>query len=61
MYLMVKSNGGFRLTLNLKKLNKKVGHKKFKTEAITDFVKLRRSGMFMAKLNIRMLITAFLS
>ena len=56
---MVKSNGGFRLTL--KKLNKKVGHKKFKTEAITDFVNLRRSGMFMAKLKIRMLITAFLS
>lgn len=58
---MVKSNGGFRLTLNLKKLNKKVGLKKFKTEAITDFVNLRRSGMFMAKLKIRMLITAFLS
>lgn len=58
---MVKSDGGFRLTLNLKKLNKKVGLKKFKTEAITDFVNLRRSGMFMAKLKIRMLITAFLS
>ena len=43
---MGRSNGGFRLILNLKKLNEKVDHKKFKIEAITT---------------LRRLITAFLS
>ena len=45
--------GGFRLILNLKKLNEVVEYKKFKMATISTILHLVRLGMFMAKLDIK--------
>ena len=45
--------GGFRLILNVKRLNEVVEYKKFKMATISTILHLVRSGMFMAKLDIK--------
>ena len=53
IFVREKTDGGFRLILNLKKLNETVEYKKFKMETITSILQLIRPGMFMAKLDIK--------
>ena len=48
-----KSDGGFRLILNLKRFNNFVEYKKFKMETISAILHLVRPGMCMAKLDIK--------
>ena len=47
------ADGGYRLILNLKKLNKKLEYKKIKMETIGTIVQLVKPGIFMSKLDIK--------
>ena len=53
IFVREKPDGGFRLILNLKKLNETIEYKKFKMETISSILQLIRPGMFMAKLDIK--------
>ena len=53
IFVRKKSDGGFRLNMNLKKLNEVVEYKKFKMKTISTILHLVRPGMFMAKLDIK--------
>ena len=52
-YFKEKSDGGYRLKLNLKKLNEKVEYKKFAMETIGTILQLVKQGVFMSKLDIK--------
>ena len=58
IFLREKSNGGYCLILNLKKLNESVEYKLFKTETLATIIQLIKPNMYLAKLIIRMLTTA---
>ena len=58
IFLREKSNGGYCLILNLKKLNESVEYKQFKTETLATIIQLIKPNMYLAKLIIRMLTTA---
>ena len=53
IFLREKSDGGYRLILNLKKLKESVEYKKFKMETLATIIQLIRPNMFMAKLEIK--------
>ena len=53
IFVHEKFDGGFRLILNLKKLNEVAKYKKFKMETVSTILHLVRPGMFMAKLDIK--------
>ena len=53
IFVTEKSDGGYRLILNLKKLNKLAEHKKFKMETISTILCLIRPNCFMAKVDIK--------
>ena len=52
-FLREKSDGGYRLILNLKKLNESVEYKMFKMETLATIVQLIGPNMYMAKLDIK--------
>ena len=52
IFLREKSDGGYRLILNLKKLKESVEYKKFKMETLATIIQLIRPNMFVAKLEI---------
>ena len=53
IFVRVKPDGGYRLILNLKKLNEKVEYKKFKMETIGTIIQLVKPGVFMSKVDIK--------
>ena len=53
IFVRPKTDGGMRLILNLKSLNKSVPYKKFKMDTISSILHLVRSNMFLAKLGIK--------
>lgn len=53
IFVRPKSDGGFRLILNLKSLNKTIEYKKFKMDTISNILLMIRPNMFMAKLDIK--------
>jgi len=53
IFVTEKSDGGFRLILNLKKLNESIEKIKFKMQTLTSILCLIRPNMFMAKLDIK--------
>ena len=53
IFVREKSDGGFRLIPNLKRLNENIEYKKFKMETISTILHLVRPGMYMAKLDIK--------
>jgi hypothetical protein len=53
MFLREKSDGGFRLILNLKKLNQVAEYKKFKMDTLSTILCMVRPNAFMAKLDIK--------
>lgn len=53
IFVTGKSDGGYRLILNLKKLNKLAEYKKFKMETISTILCLIRPNCFMAKVDIK--------
>ena len=48
-----KSDGGYRLILNLKKPNESVEYRKLKMETLATTIQLIRPNMYMAKLDIK--------
>ena len=48
-----KTNGGMRLILNLKSMNKSVPYKNFKMDTIRSILHQVRSSIFLAKLDIK--------
>ena len=53
IFLREKSDGGYRLILNLKKLNESVEYKKFKTETLATVIQFIGPNTYMAKLDIK--------
>ena len=53
IFVRPKSDGGFRLILNLKALNQSVEYKKFKMQTLATTLCLIRPNMYMAKLDIK--------
>ena len=53
IFLRKKSDGGYHLILNLKKLNESVEYKKFKMETLATTIQLIRPNMYLAKLDIK--------
>ena len=53
IFVTEKSDGGYRLILNLKKLNKLAEYKKFKMETISIMLCLIRPNCFMTKVDIK--------
>ena len=53
IFVRSKTDGGMRLILNLKSLNKSVPYKKFKMDTISFILHLVRPNMFLAKLDIK--------
>ena len=53
IFVTEKSDGGYRLILNLKKLNKLAEYKKFKMETISTILCLIRPNCFMVKVDIK--------
>ena len=53
IFVRKKADGGYRLILNLKVLNKTVVYKKFKMETISSILLMVRPNMYMAKLDIK--------
>ena len=61
IFVRPKTDGGFRLILNSKSLNRSVEYKKFKMGTINTILQLIRPNMFLAKVDIfKMHIIAFL-
>ena len=52
-FLREKSDVGYRIILNLKKVNESVKYRKFKTETLGTIIQHIRPNMYMAKLDIR--------
>ena len=53
MFLREKSDGGYLLIFNLKKLKESVEYKKFKMETLATIIQLKRPTMYMSKLDIK--------
>ena len=53
IFLREKSDGGYRLILNLKKLNESVEYKKFKTETLATVIQFIGPNTYMAKLDTK--------
>ena len=53
IYLREKSDGGYRIILNLKKLNESVEYKKFKMEILVTIIQLIGPNMYMNELDIK--------
>ena len=53
IYLREKSDGGYRIIRNLKKLNKTVEYKKFKMETLATIIQLIGPNMYMNELDIK--------
>lgn len=53
IFLTPKSDGNFRMILNLKKLNSTLEKKKFKMQTLSSILCLIRPNMYMAKLDIK--------
>jgi len=53
IFVTEKADGGFRLILNLKQLNKAVEKKKFKMQTLSLILCLIRPNMYLAKLDIK--------
>ena len=53
IFVRPKTDGGMKLILNLKSLNKSVPYKKFKMDTISSILHLVRPNMFLAKLDIQ--------
>ena len=53
IFVRPKTDGGIRLILSLKSLNKSVPYKKFKIDTISSILHLVRPNMFVAKLDIK--------
>ena len=53
IFLTAKNDGGYRLILNLKKLNSTIEKKKFKMQTLASILCLIRPNMYMAKLDIK--------
>ena len=53
IFVTEKADGGFRLILNLKELNKSVEKVKFKMQTLTSILCLVRPNMYLAKLDIK--------
>jgi len=53
IFVTPKADGGFRLILNLKKLNEHMPYIHFKMDTIDKFLKLIRRDMFMAKVDLK--------
>ena len=52
VFLVPKKDGGFRMILNLKPLNKFIKYRKFKMDHINDVLKLVEKDMLLCSLNI---------
>ena len=53
IFLTKKTDGSFRLILNLKSLNKNIGKQHFKMEIITSILKLVTSNMHFTKIDLK--------
>ena len=53
IFLTNKSDGSYRMILNLKRLNKNIPKRKFKMETVRSILKLIRKNAFMVKLDIK--------
>ena len=53
IFVRPKPDGGFRLILNLKKLNEVVHYQDFKMETLHSILQLVRPNAFMAKVDIK--------
>lgn len=53
IFLTEKSDGSFRMILNLKELNKHIPKRKFKMETLSSILRLVRKNAFMVKLDIK--------
>ena len=53
IFITQKSDGGVRLTLNLKKLNEKIKLRNFKMQAIKDALLMINKGDFLTKIDLK--------
>ena len=53
IFLTPKSDGGYRMILNLKRLNETIDKKKFKMQTLSSILCLIKPNMFMSKLDIK--------
>ena len=59
IFVTSKSDGGFRLILNFKKLNEHVDYQKFKMETLLSILYLIRPNDYMAKTDIKDAFVAY--